>query len=277
MAIMEHIPREIEGWRQTGEVKTYDREGIFEYIDGAGEVYRLYDFREVTVIEFAQQGFEPVLVEVFDMGSAGDAYGIFTFYHEGKDIEIGQGGYLRAGLLSLWQGKYYIAVSTDNTGDEAEAILLSLGQAIAKNLPREGAPPAWLQFFPDAERRPQSLRYVHTHQALNYHLFFSEKNILQLDNQTEVALAQYRQGPKHFAQIWVRYPDSAAADTAFTAFATQYPSIGKRGEAARDDEGKWSTAAVYGRFLALVIGTPTKADADSVRQAAERKLREVVK
>jgi len=277
MAVVEYIPKEIDGWRQTGEVKTYDRDGIFEYIDGAGEVYRLYDFREVTVFEFANQGSEPVLVEVFDMGSAGDAYGIFTFYHEGKDVEIGQGGYLRAGLLSFWNGKFYIAVSSDNTGDDAEAVLLSLGQAVAQNLPREGAPPEWLNSFPHAELRPQSLRYVHTHQALNYHMFLSNKNILQLDNRTEVALAQYRQGPQHFAQIWVRYPDSAAADTAFAAFITQYPAIGKRGEAARDDEGKWSTAAVNGRFLALVIGTPTKADADSVRQAAEYKLREVVK
>lgn len=277
MNIIEFIPREIDGWRRDGEVKTYDRDGIFEYIDGAGEVYRLYDFREVVVVEFQKSGCEPALIEIFDMGSAGDAYGIFTFYHEGRDIDLGQGAYLRAGLLSFWQGKYYVAVSTDNTGDDAEAILLLLAHAMAKILPREGTPPGWLKYFPEAELRPQSMRYVHNHQALNYHLFVSEKNILQLDNNTEVALAQYRPGPQGFAQVWVRYPDSTAADTAFAAFTKQYPTVGKMGEAARDDQGKWHTAAVYGRFIALVVGTPTKTDADSVRQAAEHILREVVK
>jgi len=269
--------REIGGWRRVGAAKVYSRETIFDYIDGAGEVYRLYDFREVAVFHFRKAGCEPVVVEIFDMGTAGDAYGIFTFYHQGKDVAVGQGAYLRSSLLSFWQDRYFVCVSTESGAEPEESILLNLAQPIAAAIPGKGSLPEWLKSFPGKDRRAQSIRYFHNQPALNYHLFISEKNILNLDEKTQCALANYRAGNDSFAQLWVRYPDSSAAQAGHARFMKNYTPVGKLSGPVRDKKKKWMAATWHGQFVAIVFGAPTRADADSVTQAAERTLREVAR
>jgi len=277
MSAFDFIGRQLGGWRLVEPAKTYNRETIFDYIDGAGEVYRLYAFREVFVADFIQAGAEPFTVEVFDMGSAGDAYGIFTFYHEGEDVDIGQGAYLRPGLLSFWQDKYFVCVSTKSGTDPAQEKLAGLARAVAAVIPGKGNIPGWLKLFPDKNRRAQSLRYFHNHASLNYHYFLAEKNILRLDDSTQCALARYQVGKEDFSQLWVRYPDSSAARAGYAHFMENYMPAGKSSGMAHDKKKKWTTAVRHDRYVALAFDVSTKATADSVKQAVEHILREGAK
>ena len=43
------VPTQIQGWTLDGHPTIYDRQTIFDYINGAGEVYLAYGFRKVTV------------------------------------------------------------------------------------------------------------------------------------------------------------------------------------------------------------------------------------
>ena len=63
---------------------TYDREAIFDYINGAGEVYRSYAFRDVLVARYARDSGDEVTVELFDMGLTEDAYGVFSYARESE-------------------------------------------------------------------------------------------------------------------------------------------------------------------------------------------------
>ena len=277
MPVEQFIPRELDGWLRAPAVRTYGRETIFDYIDGAGEVYRLYDFRTVSVFEFHKAGAEAVVVEVFDMGLAGDAYGIFTFYHEGKDVPIGKGGYLKPGLLCFWQGKYFVCLSTSPEGEATDQVLLALAEAVAERMPSEGAPPPWLRHFPATNRRPQSIRFFHNQPSLNYHYFLAEQNVLNLDNRTECALAWYRAGEGSLVQLWVRYPDSTAAQAARDSLVQQYPGRTGGEGIMRDRKNNWTMVTVRGRFLAAAFDVPSRQVADSIRQASRQNLREVEK
>jgi hypothetical protein len=277
MAVIDLIPQEVEGWRQAPGVRIFNRQTIFDYIDGAGEVYRLYDFRYVHVGEFRKTGAEPVVVEVFDMGSAGDAYGIFTFYHEGQEVEIGQDAYLRPGLLSFWQDRYFVCVSTSPEGEQTDQVLQKIAESVARAIPRRGSPPAWLERFPARSRRPQSVRYFHNQASLNYHLFLSEDNIFKLDDKTECALARYGTGERSFHQFWVRYPDSLAAQAALKSVIHHCLPAGAVSGVAQDGNHRWTAITTHGWFVAAAFGVASRAEADSVRQAAEAILREVTK
>ena len=216
-------------------------------------------------------------MEVFDMGSAGDAYGIFTFYHEGKDVEVGRNGYLRSGLLCFWQDRYFVCVSITPEGETTDKVLLEFAGAIAKAMPDTGSPPEWLRYFPADDRRPQSMRYFHNQQSLTYHFFLSEKNVLNLNDRTECALARYGSGEKSFVQVWVQYPDSSSAQAASRSVARQYLHVDTIRGPVKGEDSRWNTASARGRFVALAVGLPSKAVADSVRQAAEKILSEVAK
>ncbi len=277
MGDFEFLPREFDGWQQTGKRKTYDRETIFEYIDGAGEVYRLYDFRQVVVFTLISPEVGTVVVEVFDMSSPGDAYGIFTFYHEGKDLNLGGGAYLRPELLSFWQGKYFVCVSIDPQLEHSGSVLEKVARAVAAHIPAGGLPPEWLDSFPRKNRRLQSMRYFHNHQSLNYHFYVSEKNVLRLNRTTECALAAYRIADNNFHQLWIRYPNSSAADAAYDHFMRNYTPGKWRMGMVREKKDTWTTLTKYEEFLAVALGVPTVSVADSVRAAARDILREVTK
>lgn len=277
MKDFDFIPREFGVWKQTGERTIYDRDSIFAYIDGAGEVYRLYDFRKVAVFTLAGAGTVTLVVEVFDMGCPGDAYGIFTFYHEGQDLDIGGGAYLRPELLSFWRGKYFVCISTESPVEHSARVLEEVARAVAAVIPESGQPPAWLKSFPQKDRRPQSVRYFHNHQSLNYHYFVSEKNVLRLNEKTECALAAYRTGERSFYQLWVRYPNSSAADAAYDYFLRNYTPGKWRMGMVQEEENTWTALAKHNEFLAVALGVPVPAVADSLREAAKDILREVAK
>jgi len=277
MSDFQFITSELNDWRQIGETKIYNRETIFDYIDGAGEVYRLYDFRNVAVFTFGKTGAGSVVVEVFDMGSAGDAFGIFTFYHEGKDLNIGDGAYLRPQLLCFWRGHYFVCISPASGVEVPDGTLEEVARVIAARIPEGGRPPEWLELFPAEDRRPQSLRFFHNQQALNYHYFISETNLLRLNEKTECALASYRLGGRGFHQIWIRYPTPAAADAAYDFFVRKYnPDMWTMGIAA-DSAGTWTALAKHQSFIAVAFAVPSAATADSVREAARILLRKAEK
>ena len=75
MKSKEFFPERKGGWDLQKGVKRYDEEGIFKYMDGAGEVYRLYGFRELTVARCARSGQPEITIELFDMGTSEDAFG----------------------------------------------------------------------------------------------------------------------------------------------------------------------------------------------------------
>ena len=43
------VPTFAAGWKLQTEAETYDRQTIFDYINGAGEVYLAYGFQEVEI------------------------------------------------------------------------------------------------------------------------------------------------------------------------------------------------------------------------------------
>ena len=42
---------EIPGWKQSGEIQTFTPKTLYEYINGAADLYLSYDFEELKVAE----------------------------------------------------------------------------------------------------------------------------------------------------------------------------------------------------------------------------------
>ena len=45
------LPKEINGWSVTEEDRLFDPETIFDYINGAGEVYRAFNFKSLLAFK----------------------------------------------------------------------------------------------------------------------------------------------------------------------------------------------------------------------------------
>jgi len=254
-ATMERMaPQEIDGWKMSEKPEVYDRQSIFDYIDGAGEVYLAYNLAEVTVFHYSKPDNPDVTAEVFDMGSDEDAYGVFSHAREDEVPGIGQGYEYRGGVLFFWKGKYYVSAVTDKETPESKEAVFALAKDIAGRIPEMGSRPKLVDVLPRDSLIPFSVRYFHVNSILSYHYYMSEENVLKLNKGTRAVLAQYQPGSTYL--LCIEYPDAAAATDASVNFTTHYLPEAKETGSAQTEEGKWTEIQVEGKYVIVVMDAP---------------------
>lgn len=264
------VPDETSGWKAQKEVEVYDRETIFDYINGAGEIYLMYDFRQVMVLRLSKSDQPNILVEVFDMGSSEDAFGIFSHAHEGEELDIGQSSEYRGGVLCFWKANYFVCVYSDRETPQTKQAVFSLAEEIARRIKLVGDKPALLCYLPEQGLQDKSIRFFHKHTSLNYHYFLASENVLQLSQYTQAVLARYYPGQSIF--LCVLYRNKEQAQSALNNFLGVYLPMAKQSGIAPIDDGKWVAAKSKGPFILVVFDAPTEDDALSLLEAAENKL-----
>jgi len=182
------------GWKLSESVKVYPGKKLYDSIDGAADRFFQYDFREQYVATYASENSEgKIQVEVYDMGTPDDAFGIFSCHDNilSRHTKVGLAAVMSEVNLDLCQGKYFTRLQAfDFEEGEAETPLLAFAEAIAENI-KPGAD------FPDLVKRlPKeyvegTVLYFHTHPTLNERRYIAEENVLNLNENTNGVLAAY--------------------------------------------------------------------------------------
>ncbi len=269
------VPREVGGWNAESEGEIYDRETIFDYIDGAGEVYRSYNFSLLLSRQFHKEGEPDIIVDLFDMGSPSEAFGVLTHDLEGEDVDIGQGGNYKGGLLSFWKDRYFVSIFAEKEKDETKQALFALGRSVASAIPREGAKPALLAFLPAGFTNSKSVHYFHNHIILNYHFFVSQDNILNLDQTTEVALAKSGPRGEIGVLLLVRYLDEKKASDAYKSFVKAYMPDARVPGLVRTEDNKWTAARARMKVVAVIFGAPSAEAAEGILTEVDKKIGDI--
>lgn len=270
------LPPEVNGWKSKGEDKIYTPATIFDYIDGAGEVYRSYNFRRLLVKKYGKEEKPEIVADLFDMGCSEDAFGVFTHDLEGQDVGIGQGSTYKGGLLSFWKERFFVSLYAEEETGETREALMALGRAVEASIKREGRKPEILSLFPHKSLDRTSLRYFHNHILLNYHFFVADENILLLDQKTEASLGTYREGEEVFRLLLIRYPETGRAAEAYRTFVKNYmPDAAEAGIIRRED-GRWTAVRFRGRFVFIVFEAPTEDYAREYMENVERRIEEMM-
>lgn len=244
--------------------QTFDAESIFDYIDGAGEVYRSYNMRFLVARRFHKDGKPDIVVDLFDMGSPEDAFGVFTHDLDGEDAGVGQGSNYKAGLLSFWKDRYFGSVYAEEETAETKGLVLELGRRIAVAIPNRGEKPVLVRFLPPAGLDVGRVRFFHNYSVLNYHYFVADTNILLLDQKTDAVLADYGGKDDRSRLLVVAYADAAAAAKAGGSFALATMPEAREKGAVKTENGKWTAVRVHDRYVVIVF------DMLSERTAADR-------
>lgn len=151
----------IPGWAQSGDVRLANGQELFQLIDGAGEKYVQYGFRQLGRTDYRKPGTELVVTaEVYDMGSPLGAFGQYSMLlTEGRDpatmeshaVNQGGGGFLGTSQLVFWKGQHLVQINiADDSGERDEAAMAAAAREalpafatrIAAALPGATTPPA---------------------------------------------------------------------------------------------------------------------------------------
>lgn len=259
------VPNEVQGWKAEAPDRVFDRKTIFDYLDGGAEVYLTYDFRRLFSRRFTKPGDEAIIVDIFDMGSSNDAFGVFSFERDSQDVGIGQDSEYAAGLLRFWKSRYFVAITAERDTPASKNAVMAVGEAVAAAVRGAGTRPEIVGMLPSKGLAATSVRYFHTHSALNYHYFLAHENILNLSERTEAVLARYlAAGGKKSVLLLVRYPTASSAASAQRKFAGAYMPEARQSRFARMENGTWSGVAAEGRLLMAVFESPRANDARSL-------------
>ncbi len=264
--VYQSAPREVQGWKAEGEDKTYNRETLFDYINGGAEHYLTYQFREVLVRRFVhpERPDVEIVLDLFDMSTSEDAFGLFTSEREDEEIGIGQGSEFGGGLLRFWKDKYFVSIMVTGDVPSAKPAMMELARRVAATIPAIGEKPALLTVLPREGLVEREIRYFHAFNTLNNHYYVASENILNLGPDTDCVLAQYQRERKSGFLLLVRYKNESQSQAAYDSFLSNYMPEGRKTGLAQTENQRWTAAKIHQQYLAVVFDAPEQSWAESL-------------
>jgi hypothetical protein len=169
------------GFSQQGEVRTFNTDTLFEYMNGNSEGYFLYGFQKMTGITCAR-GEEKLIFDVSEFSDPESAYGMFTGNLDPREpvLRLGTAGQVTPRKGVFVKDKYYVELAAEPEGDHA-AVIRSALEAFEKTIAGSTARPVELGWFPKQGLKPGFPRLV-------------PQSLLGLRMLSRGYLAQYEQG-----------------------------------------------------------------------------------
>jgi hypothetical protein len=203
----------LEGWTQREDPRTYDRDTLYDFMDGAADLYFTYGFEALAVGDYQGPGGGWLRVEVYRTATDADAYGLFAYNAFGEPIGLGvQGRWVSESGLSFWQSRTYVQITARDAVDDAA--LQAFGGAVSAALPASGTSPAIVQALPLQDLQPDSVRFFRQQMALDNFLWLGPENMLGLGPDTEGALGTYTLDTGRATLLLVTFLDSEHAEAA---------------------------------------------------------------
>ena len=285
------LPSKIGIWSRPESSKRIRADNIFDYMDGAGELYIGYRFRYLDVFEYSSSDQDQIIVELYWMETAGESFGLMSNDWGGEPVPLSDSGegapkdfpdaLYGAGLLRMRVDNLYARVMALRETAASKKAVLELGRLIAagrKNQP----PPAMVKALPASFGNNLTLRkdrvcYFRSHLVLNSIYFLSTRNILNLDRTVEVVAVSYEQPSmqkknSRVQLILIRYATIEAANNALKHFIEIYipeKTMKPTGSSTnfqdfiRIEDG-WMGFGLSGKNLCLVFETSTIETAQTI-------------
>jgi len=228
------LPVTVGLWTRPDSPKVVTAENIFDYMNGAGELYLGYRFDHLDVYEYNADSQKAILVELYFMKTSDDAFGLLSLDWGGDAVEHDL-DWPRAlygeGLMRLWSENIYARVMATQETPESKEAVLSIGRAIVKGRKTLPGPDLMKKLkntlSPDWDLRRDRVSFFRTRLVLNSLYYLSHQNILDLDHINEAVFAEYERktpsaGQSRIPFLLIKYPDPELAQTALSHFFEAY-------------------------------------------------------
>jgi len=203
----------VAGWQRDGQVKVYDRDTLYDFMDGAADLYFTYGFEQLAVAHYVHSAGGTLQVEVYRVATDADAYGLYTYNSHGQPVTIGVDGELDSGnRLAFWQGRTFVQViARDQVEDD---VLHAMGTAAASALPQGSRHPSLVDHLLKGGLQPGSARFFRQKMALDNLLWLGTQDVLGLGADVEGVIARYDLAGQPVDLLLIAYPDMSRAQHA---------------------------------------------------------------
>ncbi len=257
-SLVNGLPETIEEWGKSPDVTVYDADNLYTYINGGAELYISYKFISLISQPYVTVEDDEIKIDIFDMGSPQNAYGIFSHSRETIDDFVSSNieSEYSGGLLTFWKGRYYVSILAYPETDSRKLVVQRLARKIAAHIQEESVKPRIVGLLPADKLQPYSVRYFRHYTWMNMYHFFSNKNLLNIENETEGVMAKYMvDASKPAVLILLDYLDESAAADAQDSFKHNFMA-GVKDEYAHDADQLWTGCVRKKDLLVIVVDAP---------------------
>ena len=290
------LPKTVGLWTRPDAPRIIHSKNIFNYMNGAGELYLAYRFDYLEVYDFTADNRNNILVELYFMKTSDDAFGLLTLDWGGDPVSVDgppaaisndhftaparalYGG----GLLRLWSGNIYARVMVERETPESKEAVLVLGKAILANTQSPPEPKLVkklpLKIDSAWKLRSDRLSFFRSHLVLNSIYYLSHENILDLDLSTEAVIVPYENlsnpgDPKSVQLLIGQHENLSSARQALNHFHDAYLPEYKKNITADSAtsspspfklEDGWLAYQLLGNYIAIVFECPNEESAKAI-------------
>jgi hypothetical protein len=130
---------EVAGFTPLAPPESFGPDNLSDKINGKAELYLSAGFKEMSCRSFTvpDQGQAHVEVSVYDMGSAPNAYAVFSGQRRpgSPDIPLTPNAYATANALFFTQGPFYVEIVADRASEALMGSLQAYGKTLLAKLP----------------------------------------------------------------------------------------------------------------------------------------------
>ena len=239
---------EATGWTRGDEIRFFDPDDLYEFINGAAENFLIYGFEKVVTADYdnAEQP-SPIVVEIYQMEDSRNTFGIYASERNPDSTfkTIGAEGYVGGTALNFWAGNYYVKMTVFQESEALKAEMEKLAEVISRKIGNTGAQALpEIALFPIENMVQHSVRYLA--QDVLAQRYFS--------NGFE---AVYKSGDRESKLVIALPGGEEAAKEALNKYKEFTASTGKvaREVTSPGDGGFIGTDSYYGNMAAIRSGS----------------------
>ena len=220
---------ELSGWFQSRAPSTYAGKTLYRDRASSPDLYYAYGFERQAEVEYEtpQFGSKPlILLEIFDMGTPENAFGIYNFhtYPQMKFEWVGSKAMLSGDYLRFSKGKYFIQIESYELATGIREGMVTLAKIIAAQIKDPPLEPEILALLPSSNKVNGSVKLFTSNRVLNQIYSTLPVNIPQLTDTALGISARYQENIQSTnwmdAQIVfiIRFADTSTAESAYTLY-----------------------------------------------------------
>ena len=199
---------QLPAWKSDGKVLSFNKENLFEHIDGAAEFYLSFGFESLKVGSWTNSGTE-LTIEVYDMVSPLNAWGIYSNEKsvKARTVPVGLEGYGDATTFTFATGKFYVKMNGMQLEKVSGFSLKAVAEEFAKTLCTKPEYPKVVGLFPVENQLINTCQYI-------------PSEFMGLGFLGSAVRAKYNTGGEEIVLFIVERADAAAIEKIISKYAS---------------------------------------------------------
>ena len=153
-----------QGWTLKDKVALFDKDTLFDHINGEAELYFPYGFDMLATATYMNRKNTEVWIvaDVYRMASLLDAFGIYSNYRkaDAPSVRVGAEGFVSSSQLMFYQDRYFVRLQVTGATSLEQDVFLACARSVSKKLPFNASPAGELEALKIPGIVPKTERYI---------------------------------------------------------------------------------------------------------------------